>query len=371
MKKEIIKKANEISEKIRENSAKVDMDNVFPFENIEILKQNNFMYNFIEYDNPIELVSQISQIFGAECLSTAMIWAMHCQQVFLINNHVNKEKKEKLLSEITSRQLLLASITSEYSGKNTLNNVKSAFKRDDEGKIVFKREAPFVSASIYADAYLTTLKSQNNRVNILFLRSSDIEKSRIKKWDSMGMRGTQTDSMIIKGKIHEDNLISENIKDVLDLTMVPIGHILWASCWIGAAKKAYNDSVEYLRSMSISSEKRQVMYYQLSEVNMKIDIVNEYLKSVINLYSNSTVVEKTSIEFKIKVNNLKMTSSKLLFESINELIEIVGVSVGYNKNNITSLERTFRDLRSASLMFPNNSLKLINGKLILFNKFDI
>ena len=72
--------------------------------------------------------------------------------------------------------------------------------------------------------------------------------------------------------------------------------------------------------------------------------------------------------FNIHVNNLKLLSSDMLFTAINQLVQLSGLRYGYEKNNRVPLERTFRDLRSASLMYANDRLLVANGKLALLDR---
>ena len=71
--------------------------------------------------------------------------------------------------------------------------------------------------------------------------------------------------------------------------------------------------------------------------------------------------------FSIQINNLKIISSENLYKAINEIVEVSGMYYGYQQIEEINFERTLRDLRSASIMFHNNRLKGINGKLSLFN----
>ena len=48
---------------------------------------------------------------------------------------------------------------------------------------------------------------------------------------------------------------------------------------------------------------------------------------------------------------LKVLASEQLFEVVNRLIQLAGLRYGYLKNSTVPLERTMRDLRSASLMY--------------------
>jgi len=82
-------------------------------------------------------------------------------------------------------------------------------------------------------------------------------------------------------------------------------------------------------------------------------------------HSNADVASYENITLHISLNNVKIAASRLAFEVVDRLIELCGLAQGYMKNTALDLERVFRDLRSATLMYHNDRLLGTNGKLIL------
>jgi len=76
------------------------------------------------------------------------------------------------------------------------------------------------------------------------------------------------------------------------------------------------------------------------------------------------MADYSSPSFQITINNLKIMASEWLYEVVDELVQLCGLRYGYVRNEATRLERTLRDLRSASLMFSNDRLSKANGKLV-------
>ena len=52
---------------------------------------------------------------------------------------------------------------------------------------------------------------------------------------------------------------------------------------------------------------------------------------------------------------------------MHQLVQLAGLRYGFLKRSAVALERTFRDLRSASLMYSNDKLYVMNGKLSLLD----
>lgn len=71
---------------------------------------------------------------------------------------------------------------------------------------------------------------------------------------------------------------------------------------------------------------------------------------------------------KIHLNVLKLAASELCFRAVDRMVQLSGLAVGYNRLAPGSLERTFRDLRSAALNFSNDKLWVGTGALSLLDR---
>jgi acyl-CoA dehydrogenase len=79
--------------------------------------------------------------------------------------------------------------------------------------------------------------------------------------------------------------------------------------------------------------------------------------------------ELSSLGFAIKINNLKIASSTLVAQIVQQCLLIVGIS-GYKNNNKLSVARHLRDSLSAQLMIGNDRLYAMNASLLLVHKDD-
>ncbi|HYU86572.1 MAG TPA: hypothetical protein VEK80_17340, partial [Kribbellaceae bacterium] len=67
------------------------------------------------------------------------------------------------------------------------------------------------------------------------------------------------------------------------------------------------------------------------------------------------------------INALKVRAADECFAAVHELVELTGMRHGYLVGSTMFLERSFRDLRSASLNYSNDRLMLVNGSLALLD----
>lgn len=380
----LLKKTWEIKKILQEKSFNVDNDNRFPYEGITLLKEHGFMGLIVPKEfgglgHNIKIASKVVQIIASGCLSTSIIFGMHCQQIMTIIHHAKKELKKRILEEIIINKWYIASVTSEKEKGGHLLTANSPLKWSSDHKFDLHRDAPIVTGGSEADAFLITVKkdsdSLDSKVLLVYARREELNIEFQRTWMSMGMRGTQSVGMNIYANLDKDNILTvEEFKIVAQEALIPIGHIMWVSSWLGATKGIYKNIMKLLRNGKIkkgANNESELLYYRLSEIRLLIDTVDIYLEKIVNDYSD--IIQKTnkeklkSYEFNIHLNNLKILGSENLFKAVDEMLNIAGLNFGYLKNDEIPLERVFRDLRAASLMYHNDRLKLVNGKLSLFN----
>ena len=380
----MINKVLEIRSKLRQNALAADERNAFPAENIALLKELGLM-GFLApqklggYQGDLYEFVQIAEIISSSCLSTGMIWAMHCQQIACLVNHSSSEFKKCILSEIVKKNLFIGSVTSEVGNAGNLFSVSSPIEYRDEG-VEINRFAPVVTGGEYCDGYLITMNNTQSHdqkdIKLIYASKEQLNVVLEAKWNSMGMRGTNSSALSVKGTVPVKQIINPHFsfEDIAYSTMIPIGHIVWSSCWIGAAKSALKEMIKIFKGLSQQKKfnlQSELFLEKIARMRLQLDLANALLSDLTRDYlkfntENSTKLRSTG--FLIKCNNLKVYSSESMFKLIDDLIELSGMKFGYTKNESCSLERVFRDIRAASLMINNNNLLIANGRLALFDK---
>ncbi|MEK5364680.1 acyl-CoA dehydrogenase family protein [Bacillus sp. FSL R5-0654] len=378
----LIDKAWKIRDLLVGESEEIDLYNKFPVKGLDFLKENKFMsllipkeYNGDEFS--IKEISEVAQILGSGCLSTSMIWGMHCQQVMTLVKYTDNESKKAILNEIVKEQLYIASVTSEYGKGGHLLTSHSPLNWISKDEFYMNRDAPTVTGGAYADAYLITSKAYedglDSEVSLIYALRTALKISQVSNWNAMGMKGTQSTAIHIGGLLKDKNIVTTvKFEEVAQYTLIPMAHIMWVSSWLGAAKNSFKQLIKAFRkNKSMKKYNSDIMIYRLSEIRLLLDTVDIYLNHVVDVYeknhNNKQLDILCSRTFNIHLNNLKIIGSENLFKAVDNLIEVAGLYHGYLKNSETTLERTFRDLRAASLMYHNDRLKIANGKMSLFD----
>lgn len=375
----LIEAASDISQRVLGGwAAEIDRQNRFPQESIDALREAGLLGFFVPashggYDGTIRAYSRIAALLGAGCLSTALIWAMHCQQVAVLAAHAAQQHPD-VLTTIAQRGSLVASVTTEYGKGGDLLSAESPLAQE-HGRLRLQRVAPIVSYGQQAAFYLITMRSGAERpandVSLVLVTPADGEVAVRGEWNAMGMRGTCSVPMEFNVLVDHERVIGRSFREVALQTMVPVGHIGWASAWFGAARGAFTGFVRQLRSGKQRHKlKSDLFVSRLANLRVSLDLMDAMVYRVVDQYATlrqcaAPPEAYEDIAYNIALNNLKVAVSRLAFSVVEGLIELSGLSQGYLKNDSLGLERVFRDLKSAALMYHNDRLIVANGKLLL------
>lgn len=357
----------------------VDMNNRFPKESINALKEIGLLGYFVPkqyggYEGDFHTYWQLAAILAEGCASTALIWVMHCQQVLALADHAHTIYAD-VLHTLVEKGLLIASVTSESGKGSDFFTARAALSPEGEG-FHLKRFAPIVSYGAEATFFLITARaSEESSLKDVKLALVTRENGSITvegEWNSMGMRATQSIPMHFDVHIPLGNIIPVPFRYVALQSMVPVIHLGWAAVWFGAARGALNRFVQQLRFPHVKEKNitSEMFLHRLSRLRVSLDLMEAMLEQTaqrLDKYRQNTEPFSTyeNLTHTIGLNNLKVATSELAFSLMNDLVSLGGMQRGYLQNDPCGIERTFRDLRSAALMYNNDRLLETNGRLII------
>jgi acyl-CoA dehydrogenase len=368
------------------NAAEVDEKGIFPQKGLDEIRKCGLLGLVVEQQYggsgaSFSTMAEVAQTLAEGCTSTAMIWAMHCQQVATIADYAERSLCCSLLPRISAGELYIASVTSERDkGGELLTALAPLHRIGDEAQI--SRDAPVVTGGAHADGFLITMRAKPDAnpsdVVLVFADRSQVKVDARSAWRSMGMRGTQSGGLVLEGKVPANQIIghAKDFKHIAVATMVPVGHIAWAATWIGSARGAFRRFLTLLRdplrrkAFPIHSD---LFAERLAEIRLELDIASALLRQVSATYDRMRATEGidsnvfASPWFNLQINNLKVSASQLAFSAVDRMVQLAGLRHGYLAGSEIALDRAFRDLRSAALMYANDRLRVVNGKLALLD----
>ncbi|MER7145005.1 acyl-CoA dehydrogenase family protein [Streptomyces xanthochromogenes] len=360
------------------HAADVDARSRFPVESFAQLRRRGYLGLLVpaEYGGMgggLTELTALAQQFAGGCLSTAMSWAMHCQQTDLVVRHATPELRARLLPRIAAGEVYLASVTTESSKGGHLLSAHDALRGADGYSL--DREAPVVTGGMHADGFLITMRdgpdAAEHEVTLVYADSADLKIEQTAVWQTMGMRGTDSVGVRLVGRVAPDCVVGERgkFRQVAADSMVPVGHLAWSACWLGAARAVFGQLVRRIAAPRQKSGGPDVnsplVQERVARIRLDLELVSAYLGKVTEevgqIRARGGRLDMPAVQ--IHLNTLKLAASELTFRAADRMVQLAGLAAGYGTDSPLPLERTFRDLRSAALNYSNDRLWTANGTL--------
>jgi acyl-CoA dehydrogenase len=381
-----LRRVQRIAEEVARPAAReVDREGRFPLETIDALRQERLLAAAV----PTELgglgcsigeVVDLCQALGAACASSGMVFAMHQIQLACMARHGRAVAFFRDFLERCARdQLLVASGTSEVGVGGDLRSSFAGLRRSGGGRFELEKTCSVMSYGAQADAILITARRDPEAApgdqRLVLIRREDYQLERLGAWDTLGMRGTCSPPFKVTASGADEQILPEPFADIASRTMVPYSHLVWSACWLGLAGDAVATARAYLRqdarkrpgAMPFGSTRlvEAVSTLQLMRAHVG-DASREYERLMDDPAGQETL---STVGYALRMNNLKLTSSTLVAQIVQQCLGVCGV-MGYANASRFSLGRHLRDALGAPLMIANDRIAATNASLLLVSKDD-
>ncbi|MGC2030247.1 MAG: acyl-CoA dehydrogenase family protein [Steroidobacteraceae bacterium] len=348
-------------------AAAVDAEARFPKESFaEIRKQRLLGIQVPQAQGgegaSIAEVADICYILGQACSSTALIYAMHQIKMACIVRHAKGGAAlERILSRIAAEQLLMASSTTEGQGGGNVRSSEAAIEHD--GPIVtLERTATVISYAVDADGVVTTARRDKDAAAsdkvLLVLLKADYTLERLQVWDTLGMRGTNSEGFTLRARAAAEQVMPEPYERIHAQTMVPFAHLLWGSVWAGIAAAAAGKAQAFIRqAMRSSNGQMPPGAPHFTQAVSSLRTLRGVLASNLRSYEAAMSDEKavSSLEFQAAITLTKVHASELAVATVLSSLRACGLS-GYRNDTEFTIGRLLRDVLSAPIMINNDRI---------------
>jgi acyl-CoA dehydrogenase len=305
-----------------------------------------------------------------------MVFAMHQIQVACIVRHgATLPNFRQYLTELAEREWLIASATSEVGIGGDVRTSSCAVQRDGDNFTLEKR-APVISYGEHADDILATARrnpdAPGNDQVIVLLRKDQLALQPTHSWDTLGFRGTCSLGYLLTAKAPAEQILPVPYSDISSQTMLPVSHIVWTSLWLGIATSAVSRARAYIRAEARKNPgKAPAASVRLAEVVSVLQGMRANVNDTVREYEQvmHDPDALSSIGVTLRMNNLKLSSSKLVIDIVSQAMLICGMA-GYKNDSPYSLGRHLRDAYGAALMINNDRIYGANASLLLVHKDD-
>ncbi|MCO1580269.1 acyl-CoA/acyl-ACP dehydrogenase [Crossiella sp. SN42] len=359
-----------------EHAAEVDSGGRFPVEALAALRASGLMGLLVPVEHGglggglTDLVEVAGELGGA-CLSTSLIWTMHCQQVDVLVRHAQPELRERLLPRIAAGEVYLGSVTTESTVGGHLLTSESPLHAE-QGHYRLTRRAPIVTGAAHADGFLIKMlaspEAAAQEVSMVYLDRADLDIEVRGAWDTLGMRGVENLELTLTGQVTDERLIGGRgkFREIAVECMGPIAHLSWSASWLGATRKVWSALLAHLRRPISKIDLRDSLTaVRVARVRAKLEAVSAYLHTVRAEVERHRAQGSSlgSPATQIHLNTLKVLAAEECLAAATAMIQLAGLDTGYRRDSPVPLERLLRDLTAASLTYSDTRLLTANGAL--------
>jgi acyl-CoA dehydrogenase len=307
-------------------------------------------------------IADICYILGQACSSTALIYAMHQIKMACIVRHTKGNAAlERILGRIAAEQLLMASSTTEGQGGGNVRSSEAAIEHDG-ANVTLERTATVISYAVDADGVVTTARRAKDAAGsdqvLLVLLKADYTLERLQVWDTLGMRGTNSEGFTLRARAAAEQVMPEPYDRIHAQTMVPFAHLLWGSVWAGIAAAAAGNAQAFIRQ-AVRSSNGQLPpgAPHFTQAVSSLRTLRGVLASNLRSYEAAMSDEKaiSSLEFQAAITLTKVQVSELAVATVLSSLRACGLS-GYRNDTEFTIGRLLRDVLSAPIMINNDRI---------------
>ena len=348
-------------------AAAVDAEARFPKESFaEIRKQRLLGIQVPQAQGgegaSIAEVADICYILGQACSSTALIYAMHqIKMACIVRHSKGSAALERILSRIAAEQLLMASSTTEGQGGGNVRSSEAAIEHEG-ANVTLERTATVISYAVDADGVVTTARRAKDAAAsdqvLLVLLKADYTLERLQVWDTLGMRGTNSEGFTLRARAAAEQVMPEPYERIHAQTMVPFAHLLWGSVWAGIAAAAAGKAQAFIRqAMRSSNGQMPPGAPHFTQAVSSLRTLRGVLASNLRSYEAAMSDEKavSSLEFQAAITLTKVHASELAVATVLSSLRACGLS-GYRNDTEFTIGRLLRDVLSAPIMINNDRI---------------
>ncbi|MDN4072233.1 acyl-CoA dehydrogenase family protein [Fictibacillus terranigra] len=349
-----MKKLRALSEAFAERAPKHDEQGTFPFENFKELGEAGYLSLTVPKKYGGQEISLYDYILFQEQIargdgSTALSVGWHLGVVMDLADREpwNPQVFEKLCERIVhSRSLINRASTEPATGSPTRGGKPQTIAEQKDGQWILNGRKSFTSMAPALDYSIVSASVKDSDQVSSFLVSHKVPGVSIEdKWNTLGMRGTRSDDLILKDvAVEPDDLVET--ADQENNEQLPKAWLLHIpACYLGIARAARDYAVTFAKEYKPNSLKGPIS--EVPEVQRKIGLMDlELLKSRQLMYG---VIQQWE-RYPEKRQSLGSALAAVKYSATNSANDIVDLAmriVGAHSLFLDNpLQRYYRDVRA-------------------------
>lgn len=355
----------------------VDRDARFPVEAVAALREERLFSALL----PEELgglgaglgaVAAAVRALALNCSATALVLAMHSIEVVALERFGTTPALRAFLSDLAADQLVVANANSEIGIGSEPGRSKCALVHAG-GRWTLEKEALAISYGEHADAIVATARREpdspeTDQVAVL-ARREDVELTPLSTWDTIGLRGTCSNSFRLQASGPEDAIFPVPFPRIAASGVLQVGQILLSSVWLGLAERAVGHVHQHARR-----EARRTIgvvpqsAVRLAELAVELQAARSMVACAVQSYEALAETEHLEDPGQlIAARNLKVMTSQTAASLASQALGICGIST-FRRDAPQSLDRLLRDSHGGLVMVNNHSNLRLNAQSLIARK---
>lgn len=352
--KKLVQKAAKLAEKVKKRVEKAEQTAALPIENINDLRDEKYLTLTLPEKFGGEALSLYEFLLIQERLAvgdgaTALSVGWHLGIVKELSDDKiwPNEIFEDFASELVNDQVLVNRIASEANtGSPTRGGTPEtrAVRTGDTYRITGRKT--FATMASVLDYYIVSAYIEDKGAVGSFLVNSQTSGITVEKtWDTLGMRGTGSDDVVMKD-VEVDAKMLVELNDEKKTRKSVKGWLLHIpACYLGVAIAARNDAISFAKNFqpnSLTTPISEVPHIQqkIGEMDIKLMQARSFMYHVAEKWDNRPEQRN---ELGSELAAVKMVATNIANEVVDLAMRIVG---GRGLSKRYRFEQYYRDVRA-------------------------
>ncbi|WP_338786700.1 acyl-CoA dehydrogenase family protein [Metabacillus sp. FJAT-53654] len=363
--KELLVKTEVLAKEFSLTAEQYDQEGAFPFKHFDRLKKEGYLKLTIPKQYGGDGASLYEFLLVQEKIAqgdaaTALSLGWHLSIIMQLNETQTWDTKtfEKICKEIiTDQKLINSAATEPNSGSPARGGKPETIAKKNENKWLINGKKIFTSLAPALDYFIVPATiEETGEIGDFLIPRSQIGLSIEETWDTLGMRGTRSDDLILHNvEVPLEALVERKQKKVRPAAQGWLLHI--PACYIGIAISARNEAVEFAKTYQPTSLPHPIkdvpeVRRKVAEIDLKLTTARTFMYSVAEKWDIAPD-ERAQLAYDLAVAKSIVTNTAV--EVVDLAMRIVGGQSLFRSN---ALQRHYRDVRAGLHNPPSDDITL-------------
>ncbi|OAS86562.1 MULTISPECIES: acyl-CoA dehydrogenase family protein [Metabacillus] len=363
--KELLVKTEVLAKEFSLTAEQYDQEGAFPFKHFDQLKKEGYLKLTIPKQYGGDGASLYEFLLVQEKIAqgdaaTALSLGWHLSIIMQLNETQTWDTKtfEKICKEIiTDQKLINSAATEPNSGSPARGGKPETIAKKNENKWLINGKKIFTSLAPALDYFIVPATiEETGEIGDFLIPRSQIGLSIEETWDTLGMRGTRSDDLILHNvEVPLEALVERKQKKVRPAAQGWLLHI--PACYIGIAISARNEAVEFAKTYQPTSLPHPIkdvpeVRRKVAEIDLKLTTARTFMYSVAEKWDIAPD-ERAQLAYDLAVAKSIVTNTAV--EVVDLAMRIVGGQSLFRSN---ALQRHYRDVRAGLHNPPSDDITL-------------